>query len=275
MAAAAVKQTVPTALPTDGENSVDRESGLLAAARAENPTRAGVNSTTTTATAEPNDTTNTATNEPKLMLTAPPHPPSLSQAAAGTGRRGRDIVDAWVAQAVAGGTLVVPLSNAFHPPGLAVLTVRGDGSASGRLGEPLTFMGMRGQRERRPSLDMVTEPDWCGETTLHPGRWGGNRDAAMAIGQRIGPGVHTHYERTERTMWLLDPTSGSWASVSVTPKPYPVRQAGPRRLFDEVRDAYESWRQQGKPTVADWLVSIGPHGGQRLELEPVALPATA
>jgi hypothetical protein len=47
--------------------------------------------------------------------------------------------------------------------------------------------------------------------------------------------------------------------VRVLPqRPYPVEQAGPRRLLDEVEEALRWWRQAGEPAVGDWLVTVMP-----------------
>ncbi|WP_156994474.1 methyltransferase domain-containing protein, partial [Pseudonocardia acaciae] len=164
----------------------------------------------------------------------------------------REVPYPWIAQTVAGGLVLVPLRNAFHPPGLASLRVHEDGTATGRLGAPLLFIGLRSQRVSRgdPS-SLAGTPDVTGETDLHPGRWANRRDAALAVGQRIGDGVRTQWQRRKSarrqgTMWLLEPEGRSWASVRVGEKPpYRVRQAGPRRLYDDVRDAYRWWVDQG------------------------------
>ncbi len=89
--------------------------------------------------------------------------------------------------------------------------------------------------------------------------------AATAIGQRLGDGVHATFTSAgpdTGTQWLLDPGSKSWASVDLNgaPPPYPVAQAGPRRLFDEAAAAYTWWVNTGKPGVEDWVVHVGPHG---------------
>jgi len=42
---------------------------------------------------------------------------------------------------------------------------------------------------------------------------------------------------------------------------------GARTVFDEVAEAYRWWRDTGKPTVRDWLVTVRPDG-QRIELSP-------
>ncbi|MBO0876987.1 MAG: hypothetical protein J2P19_26730 [Pseudonocardia sp.] len=62
-------------------------------------------------------------------------------------------------------------------------------------------------------------------------------------------------------MWLLDPATRSWALVRIGSElPYRVRQGGPRRLFDEVADAYRWWQESGEPSVSDWAITVGPNG---------------
>ncbi len=68
--------------------------------------------------------------------------------------------------------------------------------------------------------------------------------------------------------WLLDPITGSWASVvPTTPRSdnYLARQAGPRRLWDEAAAAYPWWDQHAKPGIEDWQWTITPHR-QRISL---------
>jgi protein-L-isoaspartate O-methyltransferase len=178
----------------------------------------------------------------------------------------REVPYAWVGQTAPGGRLVVPLYNSYHQPGLLTLTAHGDGIASGRLTWPLLFMGTRA--ERVPRLDpasIVGDPDVIGETDLHPRLWAAERNAAMAIGQRLGDGVRWQWRQKAApgrgTAWLFDSATRSWASVRVGAEPpYRVRQGGLRCLFDEIADAYRWWRDAGQPAVADWLITVGPHG---------------
>lgn len=178
---------------------------------------------------------------------------------------------AWVAQTRPGGWVVVPLIDTFEPPGLAVLTVDEHGGAEGGLRDAYAFMGMRSERWARPDPDWISAPETTGTTELHPYRWSGDRAAAVAIGQRLAPGVHAHYTArtdTAGVMWLLDPTTRSWASVEVGGQPpYSVEQSGPRRLLDEVETALRWWQQQGGPAVADWRVTVD-RNGQRVRLPP-------
>jgi hypothetical protein len=58
------------------------------------------------------------------------------------------------------------------------------------------------------------------------------------------------------TLWLLAPNS--WASVHDTT----VRQAGARRLFDEVTNAYTWWQRAGRPHRDHYHVTITTEGQQ-------------
>ena len=75
-------------------------------------------------------------------------------------------------------------------------------------------------------------------------------------------------ERGHGVAWLLDPITGSWASViPTTPRSenYLTRQAGPRRLWDEAATAYRWWDQHGKPGIEAWQWTITPDR-QRINL---------
>ena len=172
--------------------------------------------------------------------------------------------------------MVVPLIDTFEPPGLAVLTVDEHGTAEGGLRNPYAFMGMRAERWTRPDPDWIGAPEAAGTTQLHPYRWTGDRAAAVAIGQRLVPGMHAHNAArtdTAGVMWLLDPASRSWASVEVGGQPpYPVEQGGPRRLIEEVETAHRWWQRQGEPPLSDWRVTVD-QGGQRVRLVTGTGPA--
>ncbi|WP_084210615.1 methyltransferase domain-containing protein [Pseudonocardia acaciae] len=136
----------------------------------------------------------------------------------------REVPYAWVAQTAPGGRLVAPLYNSYHQPGLLTLAANGDGTASGRLSWPLSFMGTRAARVPRVApASIVGEPAVTGETDLHPRLWGSGRDAAMAIGQRLGDGVRLQWQKGtapgQGTVWLFDPASRSWASVEAGEEP--------------------------------------------------------
>lgn len=166
----------------------------------------------------------------------------------------------WVAQTVSGGRLVVPMTNTYQPLGVVVFDVD-ERSATGRIGAPADFMGLRSQRTERVT-GTSGQADDIGTTDLHPHAWAGHRDGATGVGIRLGNGIHRHYvpiTATSGVLWLRDSTSRSWASVDTRlGPPYVVEQAGGRRIFDEVTEAYEWWVEFGSPTVSDWRVTVEP-----------------
>jgi hypothetical protein len=61
-------------------------------------------------------------------------------------------------------------------------------------------------------------------------------------------------ERTDELAWLCDPLSESWATIAAGADrwSFQVRQAGPRRLWDEAHAAYAWWQRTGEPDVDAW-----------------------
>jgi hypothetical protein len=49
---------------------------------------------------------------------------------------------------------------------------------------------------------------------------------------------------------------GSWSRVEHAPGGWRVVQGGPRRLWDELEDARQRWRDQGSPTVEAYRVAF-------------------
>jgi protein-L-isoaspartate O-methyltransferase len=177
---------------------------------------------------------------------------------------------AWVEQTEPRGRIVAPLTGSYHPPGIVALVGHPDGTASGRLAGPAEFMALRAERVPRMGGTQYSDPPEHKSTTeLHPHRYAGNRDAATAIGLRVA-GIHKVWQSVGElgTLWLYGTDRRSWASVQLLDqRPYPVVQAGPRRLYDEVTEAYQRWLEAGEPSVGDWLVTVTP-SGQTITLSP-------
>jgi protein-L-isoaspartate O-methyltransferase len=177
----------------------------------------------------------------------------------------------WVEQTAPEGRIVAPLTNRYRSPGVAALVRHGDGTASGRLAGPAAFMSLRAEREPRISgREFGGPPEHKSRTDVHPHRLAGNRDAAVAIGFRVA-GISWMWESVGKlgTLWFYGSDGQSWASVELLDqRPYPVEQAGPRRLFDEVEAAHQWWLEAGEPAVGDWLVTVTP-SGQEITLSPV------
>jgi len=181
---------------------------------------------------------------------------------------------AWIAQTRPGGVVVTPWATEYHNGHLLALTVHNNGTATGTLLGPLSFMPVRGQRIRRIQVDDVvtnTSQDQAGErlSKRHPRWYVADYDTRAAIGLQV-PRCKPRYtpptpdEGTpEGILWLLDQWSGSWAAIHHrpdTPGPYRVRHYGPRDLFTEVSTAYQRWKTAGKPPASTWRITLTPNG---------------
>lgn len=181
----------------------------------------------------------------------------------------------WVEQTRPGGRIVLPWADTYTG-GLLVLTVAEDGTARGRIVAESTFMWLREQRATRgavkPPMDAVDDPGRTDArvTTLHPHHVTGPHGARIAIGQRV-PGCQWRYYPWEPNepvgvLWLVDPW-GSWAKLTHThptadQDEFPVLQAGPRRLWNEVEAACRWWLEAGSPGADQWLFTITPNRQQ-------------
>jgi hypothetical protein len=173
--------------------------------------------------------------------------------------------------------VLTPWATAYYPSGLLTLTVHADGTATGRLGDPASFMRLRAQRiPRTGGGRLVAGCDAvASHTEIHPYRVAGDRHAATAIGLRVPHcrHVYTAPHAEHGTLWLLDHGTNSWATLDLaTTPPYQVRQAGGRRLWDEVAAAYHWWVDVGRPTVDRWRFIVSPEG-QHIDLARVECSA--
>lgn len=174
---------------------------------------------------------------------------------------------AWVAQTRPGGRVLVPWASAYHNGALLALTVGADGTASGGFVGNVAFMWLRQQRTPIASVeDDVHDLDRAetSVTDLHPYDVVGEYDASLAIGLRVpscknivvldedGSGAYT--------VWFIDQKSGSWASIGYErdAADCPVRQFGPRRLWDEIAAAYRWWDDHGRPGRERYGVTVTP-----------------
>jgi protein-L-isoaspartate(D-aspartate) O-methyltransferase len=183
----------------------------------------------------------------------------------------------WVAQTRPGGLVVTPWAATYINGHLLVLTVRDDGAAVGRIAGRVAFMPVCGQRVPRIAIDDVVTPEseGCAEedwSTRHPRWYVASYDARTAIGTQVD---HCKWRYTppdddnpDGILWFLDQWSDSWAAIHHQPEqpgPYRVRQYGPRRLFDKVSAAYQTWKNAGKPPASAWTITVTPDG-QHAEL---------
>jgi protein-L-isoaspartate O-methyltransferase len=183
---------------------------------------------------------------------------------------------AWVAQTRLGGIVLAPVRAELASGPLVRLQVGADGVARGHaVRMRVGFMELRAQRTLGASCAALRWDDPDAEavrTEIDPftallceaPRW------AIAVSV---PSCRYYLdkrtsERGHGVAWLLDPITGSWASVvPTTPRSdhYLARQSGPRRLWDEAATAYRWWNQQGQPAIETWQWTITPHR-QRISL---------
>lgn len=187
----------------------------------------------------------------------------------------------WVRDTVPGGRVVLPWANTYTGA-LVSLTVGEDGTACGGVIGESSFMWLRAQHERRGTVRAVVGDDEhraeVSATTLHPYWVTGPLGARIAIGQRV-PHCQWRYwpwdDDGAGVLWLLDTHSGSWAKLTHTSPDagddeFPVLQAGPRRLWDEVAGAHRWWVEAERPDADRWRFTVT-RQGQHIDIKPTQI----
>ncbi len=163
----------------------------------------------------------------------------------------------WVTQMRPAGIIVTPWGPDYHNGVMARLVVDEDGTASGRLSSNLAFMRLRAQQDMVCSLDDGETGD-AEETTTSLWVYEviGDFSGALTVGLLV-PQCHKIVDddpddEYHHLVRVHDCTTGSWATVDVHrgPATHPVRQHGPRRLWDEIEQAHAWWVEHGRPTYA-------------------------
>lgn len=173
----------------------------------------------------------------------------------------RDVPREWVRQTRPGGRIVAPWSNHLFDGAVLTLTVDDDGrGATGRLGERVSFMPLRGQRPPHPA-PVTAERATTRATGLHPDAVLREASALLAVSLRVPDCERAH--GADGSLRLVDRSSGSsvsWAVVRPGTVAVTVEQAGPRRLWDEVELAHRWWNSAGRPGLDEWTITVGPAG---------------
>lgn len=172
----------------------------------------------------------------------------------------RTVPYAWVAQTRPGGRIITPWGNAYHNGVLLRLDV-GDGVASGPVVGTAGFMWLRAQRLPFDWLadhadDTLTYDET--HTDLDPRQV----HPSFAVGVQV---PECHYlldddNPDQVQVWLFHPASNSRAVVFAEPgaHTFPVRQYGPRRLWDEVEAAHTWWVDAGRPDHTRFGLTVTP-----------------
>ncbi|HEY4456717.1 MAG TPA: methyltransferase domain-containing protein [Pseudonocardiaceae bacterium] len=183
----------------------------------------------------------------------------------------------WIAQTKPGGLVITPWGTEFCNGALLRLHVDRDGVGTGRFHQTLAFIRLRGQRRAGvvPEVDGVESTSLLSRQQIHQSV--SIRAAAFAIGLRVphcGLRIVNHPVDgdVEHVVHLNDPGSGSWARVDVgAQRPFLVRQAGARRLWDEIEAGYRWWRRMGRPHANRFGLTVTPTG-QTIWLDSPANP---
>jgi protein-L-isoaspartate O-methyltransferase len=195
----------------------------------------------------------------------------IATAAAQLGR----VPYAWVEQTRPGGVIVTPVRAELASGPLVRFTVDDDGTAIGAT-VPMSvgFMELRDHRTPRepdPAAWLTGDAD-SSVSDLQPGALLFDPAARWALAVSL-PSCRYDIEPTNpdppcEYAWLHDPLSGSWAYVAPDGcGAMLVRQAGPRRLWDQAQAAYRWWQRAGEPQLSAWQWTI------RRDRQTVTLPA--
>lgn len=181
---------------------------------------------------------------------------------------------AWIRQTRPGGVLVVPYNPGYGYGYLARLVVDDRGVAVGRFPSLVGFMMARSQRHATgPPLAFVHHADHADRSTtaLDPRTVAFDSYAADLAIAALAPGCQERMgaaddDSGEYTFWLFETGTqvGSWAKVEYAPGQagFAVDQYGPRRLWDEVADAYLWWVRAGRPGLERFGLTVTPDGQQ-------------
>ncbi|MBB6172894.1 protein-L-isoaspartate(D-aspartate) O-methyltransferase [Nocardiopsis mwathae] len=163
---------------------------------------------------------------------------------------------AWTTQTRPGGTILTPWGTPYASTGLLRLQVGDDGTAHGQVLGRAGFMWVREQRGPMGAwgkyVDTSLPVDTAKTSVPISDLLDFGAPARFAVGllvpQIYQVDCHAEDDSGEYTLWLFD-AQGSWASVDYQPgaSDYPVEQAGPRRLWDEIQAAYQWWVATDRP----------------------------
>jgi protein-L-isoaspartate O-methyltransferase len=169
----------------------------------------------------------------------------------------------WVTQTRPGGVIVTPWGPDYHNGVMARLVVDSHGSASGHLSSNLAFMRLRAQQDTLCPLDDGETGDAEETTTsLWVYEVAGDFSGALIVGLLV---PHCHKivqddpdDEYHHLVRVHDSITGSWATVDIHrgSTAYPVRQHGPRRLWDEIEQAHAWWVTHGRPTYTQLGVTV-------------------
>lgn len=202
----------------------------------------------------------------------------------------RSVPTAWIEQSRPGGVILAPWGTLFcNADAMVRLKVTGE-VAMGPFTRSVEFMKLRAQRgpeiahdaylsagplegAERSTAD-ITEAEFV------TGRF---TDLPFVLGLRVFHCRQAVAAKRDgaRPVWFYGLTDRSWACVMFRDgeRQASVWQSGPRRLWDEVADAYQWWKDRGSPALTRFGLTADAHGqhawldGPADESWPVSPPA--
>jgi hypothetical protein len=194
---------------------------------------------------------------------------------------------AWVEQTRPGGLILTPWGTAYHNGALARLSAHDDGTATGGFIGNAAFMRLRDQRtpfgQAARLGDLVdTSSNAVSSITSVPPSEVAIGDGAFGVGLHLPDvqcGVFSEGDGQYEVL-LYHVATESAATVQITPQAtteghYPVRQHGPRRLWNEAENAHRWWVEHGKPTRTRYGLTITPTEQHLWLNEPINTIITA
>ncbi|GAA2238391.1 ATP-grasp peptide maturase system methyltransferase [Streptomyces amakusaensis] len=166
----------------------------------------------------------------------------------------------WLHQVKPGGKILVTLSGWSYASGLALLTVTGPGTATGRFLPGHTSFMIARPHDRPPRPVLALLPGEERTSLIDPAiidTWSGSWVAQLAApsAERMGAG-------SQQILW--DVSTGSQARTAAGPDGgWTVVQRGPVRLWDRVEEAVERWRAAGEPHQKGFGITVSA-AGQRV-----------
>ncbi len=179
---------------------------------------------------------------------------------------------AWVQQTVQGGMILTPWGTPFRNGELVRLVVQSDGTAVGAIVDAVSFMRLRSQRTPLGAArlaELVEHSTSAVEsvTTVCPAEVILDEHGEFTVGLFLIDVQHSvardDAQPDTYELLLYDVATESAATVQVTPGytdngTFPVRQRGPRRLWDEVETAHAWWVEHGRPARTRYGLTITP-----------------
>ncbi|MFH9675145.1 protein-L-isoaspartate(D-aspartate) O-methyltransferase [Streptomyces sp. NPDC017405] len=186
----------------------------------------------------------------------------------------------WIRQTRSGGVILAPWGTAYgNADAMARLRVEGD-TATGPFTRLVEFMKLRAQRSPalRPADYLTAGPlEHADQTTVtlteEEFLTGQFTDLPFVLGLRVPRCRQAAADKRDgaRPVWFYSLHDTSWACVMFRDGRHraSVWQSGSRHLWDEVRAAYDWWKERGCPGVTRFGLTIDA-SGQRAWLDDPA-----